>query len=146
MAKGGIMRYKFLVLAVLFLVGCTEARYCGFKQSELEESFIPLPGYISRAPVACDHVVYMESVPTNRVFREVGLIAPRTAKQKSWGDAVHAALAAAAFKGADATYPISEKEMETWGFSAGRGGAFGGKKHYVNLRMKAIVWSDEPNQ
>jgi hypothetical protein len=130
------------VVGVSFSMGCTYPTYCGFRQSELEESFVPLPAYVAHEPVACDHVVFMESVPTNRTFREVGLIAPRTAKQKSWGDAVHAALAAAALKGADATYPISEKEMETWGFAVGAYSAAGGKHHYVNLRMKAIVWND----
>ena len=128
-----------LCLCACLAIGCA-ATMCGFKQSELEESFVPLPAYTPRAAVPCDHVVYMETAPTDRQYQEIGLISPRGSKQKSWGDAVHAALAAAALKGADAVFPVSEKEMETWGFSAGAGGASGGKKHYVNLRLKAVVW------
>jgi hypothetical protein len=89
----------------------------------------------------------LEQAPTDRKYKEVGIISPRGAKQKSWADAVHAGLAAAAFKGADAAFPVSEKDMETWGFSAGSGGASGGRKNYVNLRMKAIIWEDpQPSQ
>jgi len=135
------------VIGLSLIVGCAEPRYCGFRQSELEESFVPLPGYVSHVPVACDHVVFMEAAPTNRTYREVALISPRGSKQKSWGDAVHAALAAAALKGADAVYPLSEKDKEASGFtfsasSYGAGG-HGGKHSYVDLRIKAIVWSDE---
>lgn len=138
------------VIAISLIVGCAEPRYCGFRQSELEQSFVPLSSYVPHAPVSCDHVVFMESAPTNRLFREVGLISPRGSQQKSWGDAVHAALAAAALKGADAVYPLSEKDKEASGFtfsasSYGAGG-HGGKHSYVDLRIKAIMWSDEPKQ
>src|ERR1041385_4001827 len=134
------IRLFYVSISVSFVVGCAEPRYCGFRQSELEESFVPLAGYVVHAPVACEHVVFMEAAPTNRTYREVALISPRGSKQKSWGDAVHAALAAAALKGADAVYPLSEKDKEASGFtfsasSYGAGG-HGGKHSYVDLRIK----------
>jgi hypothetical protein len=91
----------------------------------------------------------MEAAPTNRNYRAIGLISPRGPQQRSWGDAVHAALAAAALKGADAIFPISEKDKEVSGFSFGASNygasGHGGKHSYVDLRVKAIVW-DQPTQ
>jgi hypothetical protein len=137
----------YAIIGILLAVGCAEPRYCGFKQSELEESFVPLAGYVAHPPVPCEHVVFMESAPTNRTYQEVALISPRGAYQKSWGDAVHAALAAAALKGADAVYPLSEKDKEASGFSFSANGygagGHGGKHSYVDLRIKAIVWTEE---
>jgi hypothetical protein len=118
-------------------------KFCGYKRNELEESFIPLPGYTPHQPTSCDQVAYLEKVPTDRKFREVGIIAPRTTKQNSWGDAMHAALAAAALKGADAVCPVSEKELETWGFSVDSFRAYGGKTRYYDIRLKAIAWEDQ---
>ena len=137
-----VRRIAVCLVVGSLLLGCA-TKFCGFKQNELEESFVPLPGYTPHQPVACERVVYFEKAPTDRKFREVGIISPRGSKQKSWGDAMHAGLAAAALKGADAVFPLSEKEMETWGFSAGSGGAFGGKKNYYNIRLKAIAWDEQ---
>jgi len=132
----------YLALLVILAVGCAGQKYCGFKQKELEQSFVPMAGFTQRPSVSCDHVVFLDKEPTDRKFIDLGIIAPRDVKAKSWANAVQAARAAAALKGADAIFLVSEQDKEAWGFAFSNYGGHGGSKNYVTLRCKAIVWDD----
>src|SRR5437762_2750645 len=96
-------------LFIILSVGCSGPKYCGFGQKELEESFVPMENYSQRSPVSCDHVVFLDKAPTDRQFLDLGIVAPRDIKAKSWANAVQAARAAAALKGADAIFLVSEQ-------------------------------------
>ena len=136
-----VIQMVSLILSLVFLSGCASVSYCGFKESELEDSFVPMTGYPPRPRVNCDHVVLLDKQP-DRKFVEIGIIAPRDIKAKSWANAVNAARAAAALKGADAILLVSEQNKDTWGFGFNSYGGAGGKRNYVTLRCKAIVWQE----
>ena len=146
MGAGLCLACVFVAAWLTCLIGCAGPQYCGVNQNELEDSFVPLASFKRLSPVECDHVVFLEKAPVDRKYRELGIISPvpprgmKSIRQKSWGGAVHAACAAAALKGADAIYLMSEKEAEEWQFKYSASKGSGGKSIYTNLRVKAIVW------
>ena len=113
-------------ILLLITVGCAGPTVCGFKQKDLEQSFAPLPDYTIRPPVNCEHVLLFDKAPVDRKFKEIGIVVPRSSHHH-WADAVQAARATAALKGADAVYLISDQIV-------------GGSHRLV--RAMAIVWTD----
>ena len=132
-----------IVLSGASLTGCV-TKICGFKEKEITQYYIPAPEGLSRPPVPCEQVAFLESAPTGRKYRVLGVVAPPVNKYRSYGEMINAARASASLHGADAVYLVSEKEVEfnSWGFQAGGGFAGGGgaKGKTVQVYLKAIVW------
>lgn len=128
----------FPLAALLFAAACGS-----HDREEWRKWYIPLEA--SGRPVkGTEQVQFLESPPTDRKFKVIGIVAPPDDKFDSFGEAVNAIRGSAGLQGADAVFLISEEEGDKWGFRASGGsgamGASGGKSTTRKLRAKAIVW------
>lgn len=127
------IKLKLLLLLSAIGLGC-KTQICGFKEDELTGTFVPMNP--SRPSVPCEHVLYLEQIPSNRTFQVIGVITPRG--RNTWGETLNAGRAVAAQQGADAVVPISEEKLASWGMS----GSSAGRRNYVVLRLQAIAFTD----
>jgi len=106
----------FLMAAIASATGC---KVCGFKKKDLVRWYVPISETFERPRVPCEHVLLLESAPSDRKYRVVGIITPSVKKYSSWSEGINAARAAASLHGADAIILVSDTEVNTpfaqWG-------------------------------
>jgi hypothetical protein len=99
----------FPLAALLFAAACGS-----HDREEMLKWYIPLES--SGGPQKrADQVRFLESEPTDRKFKVVGIIAPPDDKFDSFGETINAVRSLAGLYGADAVFLISESEGEKWG-------------------------------
>ena len=115
------------LVAAMILFGCSTV-----------DMWIPIQA-TPRAPVAFEHVAYLDEMPT-KPYDVLGIITPPSGEYETEAEAVKAMRREAAKHGADAIFIESQSESSGWKFSGGPLGASGGSVKDVAFRAKAIVW------